>query len=172
MVSAARTLILRGGFRATTMEAIAREAGVAKPTLYSQFPDKNAIFAALLDAIITEIVEAADTGFATAGPLWERVGEALSRQHIALSAILNGTLHADELMRESKQTGFRLEERHLRTEARIAEELEGARVRDAKLLARIIASSAHGISQKIADPDTMGRAIKLLCQRLIQPALK
>ena len=48
ILAAARTLFLKHGLRGTSMEAIAREAGIAKPTLYAYFPDKAAIFSALL----------------------------------------------------------------------------------------------------------------------------
>ena len=36
--------MLRDGLRGTTMEAIARQAGIAKATLYAQYPDKEAVF--------------------------------------------------------------------------------------------------------------------------------
>ena len=55
IVDAARHLILRQGLRATTMEAIAREARIAKPTLYGYFPDKEAVFAAIIQALVDDI---------------------------------------------------------------------------------------------------------------------
>jgi len=41
VVSAALRLIIEQGFQHASMEAIAREAGVSKATLYSYFPSKN-----------------------------------------------------------------------------------------------------------------------------------
>ena len=52
ILEAAQGLFLTHGLRGTAMEAIARDAGIAKPTLYAYFPDKGAIFAALLGQLI------------------------------------------------------------------------------------------------------------------------
>lgn len=171
ILEAARDLVLREGLRATTMEAIAREAGVAKPTLYAQFSDKNAVFAALIDLTICEIHEAADTGFRTAGTVWERVGEALARQYLALARIIGGSTHADEFKSEPRRSGFRFEERHLRTDARVVEELRSAGVEDAVFVARVITAAANGVFGKMHEPEAMAAAIKLVCRRLIEPAL-
>lgn len=48
LLSAARTLFLESGFAATTMEAVAGEAGVSKMTLYRHFRTKEALFEALV----------------------------------------------------------------------------------------------------------------------------
>ncbi len=45
---AAHRLFLEHGFAATSMDAVAREAGVSKATLYSYFPSKEALFAHLI----------------------------------------------------------------------------------------------------------------------------
>lgn len=45
---AARQLFLEQGFTATSMDAVARAAGVSKATLYSYFPSKEALFGHLI----------------------------------------------------------------------------------------------------------------------------
>ncbi|HLG83102.1 MAG TPA: TetR/AcrR family transcriptional regulator [Bradyrhizobium sp.] len=45
---AARQLFIEQGYSATSMEAIARAAGVSKATLYAYFPSKEALFASLI----------------------------------------------------------------------------------------------------------------------------
>jgi AcrR family transcriptional regulator len=50
VTSAARVLFLDQGFSATSMEAIAKAAGVSKATLYAYFPSKEALFASLIMA--------------------------------------------------------------------------------------------------------------------------
>jgi AcrR family transcriptional regulator len=45
---AAHRLFLEHGFGATSMDAVARQAGVSKATLYSYFPSKEALFARLI----------------------------------------------------------------------------------------------------------------------------
>jgi AcrR family transcriptional regulator len=49
IIESARALFLRYGFRHTSVNAIAEEAGIAKRTLYMYFPSKEAIFSAMLD---------------------------------------------------------------------------------------------------------------------------
>jgi TetR/AcrR family transcriptional regulator, mexJK operon transcriptional repressor len=48
ILAAARTLFLQRGYGETSMDAIARDAGVSKATLYSHFDSKAAMFAALI----------------------------------------------------------------------------------------------------------------------------
>jgi AcrR family transcriptional regulator len=48
IVLAARDLFMSKGFSATSMEAIARAAGVGKATLYANFPRKVAVFGAVI----------------------------------------------------------------------------------------------------------------------------
>jgi AcrR family transcriptional regulator len=59
----------KSGLDATTMDDIAREAGVTKPLLYQHFKSKRALFLELLDDVVVRIVEAL-TGAAesTLGP--------------------------------------------------------------------------------------------------------
>lgn len=49
ILSAATQLFLSRGFEAASMDAIADAAGVAKVTIYARFPDKDALFRAVLE---------------------------------------------------------------------------------------------------------------------------
>ncbi len=48
IIRAAAGLFLAQGYGGTSMDAIAREAGVAKQTLYSRFNNKNGLFSAII----------------------------------------------------------------------------------------------------------------------------
>ncbi len=48
VVAGAREVFLREGFEGASVDQIARDAGVSKATLYSYFPDKQALFLAVL----------------------------------------------------------------------------------------------------------------------------
>jgi TetR/AcrR family transcriptional regulator, mexJK operon transcriptional repressor len=48
IVEAARRLFMADGYGATSMDAIARDAGVSKATLYSHFTNKAELFAAII----------------------------------------------------------------------------------------------------------------------------
>lgn len=48
ILDAAAELFLAQGFAAVSMDAVARQAGVSKATLYAHFPGKDALFAAMV----------------------------------------------------------------------------------------------------------------------------
>ncbi len=86
ILEAAVRLWLRGGFDATSVEAIAREAGLGKGTVYLYFPTKDAILDeavrrySLLSAVgeLTQLLEAAPPETAIAGivsGLWTTLRE-------------------------------------------------------------------------------------------------
>jgi TetR/AcrR family transcriptional repressor of mexJK operon len=50
IVDAAARLFMADGYGATSMDSIAREAGVSKATLYAHFADKAALFAAIISS--------------------------------------------------------------------------------------------------------------------------
>lgn len=49
IVAVAAQLMLEHGYAGTSIEAVANAAGVAKRTLYSRFPDKSVLFAAVIE---------------------------------------------------------------------------------------------------------------------------
>lgn len=171
ILDAARFLILRHGLRGTTMEAIAREAGIAKPTLYAQFPDKDAIFGGIVDGLMDELLAAYDSGMRGEGDIAERVGKALALQYGALARALDGSPHATELMSEHKRAGMTFRDRDLRAEAEIAAELSAVGADAPEALARLVCAAAYGVALKTPDEAQMTSAIKLLCRRLIGPEL-
>lgn len=48
ILDAAATLLIRWGYRKTTIDDVAREAGVGKGTIYLHWPDKNKLFSAAI----------------------------------------------------------------------------------------------------------------------------
>ncbi|MBF0675894.1 TetR/AcrR family transcriptional regulator [Pseudomonas sp.] len=50
ILEAAKSLFLRHGYEGSSMDAIAREAGVSKLTVYSHFTDKDTLFCAAVEA--------------------------------------------------------------------------------------------------------------------------
>jgi TetR/AcrR family transcriptional regulator, mexJK operon transcriptional repressor len=51
ILDAARELFLAGGYEGTSMDAIQREVGGSKATLYAYFPSKEALFEAIVDGL-------------------------------------------------------------------------------------------------------------------------
>ncbi|NMN93739.1 TetR/AcrR family transcriptional regulator [Antrihabitans stalactiti] len=65
ILRAGRTLLLSKGLAALQMREVARGAGIALGTVYTYFPNKEALFAAMyadrLDAMLSELAPALDT---------------------------------------------------------------------------------------------------------------
>lgn len=73
IVDATRILFVRHGYRRTSMDDIAREAGVAKATLYLHFSGKVAIFAMMLDRCQAEVESRAVAAETSDAPLSQRL---------------------------------------------------------------------------------------------------
>jgi TetR/AcrR family transcriptional repressor of mexJK operon len=56
ILDVAACLFLKNGFHATSMDDIAAEASMSKLTLYRRFPDKNALFVAVIECKCQEYV--------------------------------------------------------------------------------------------------------------------
>jgi len=65
ILDAARTTLFAHGYPALTMEALARELGMSKKTLYVHFPGKDAIAGAIIDELERSIRERMDAILAT-----------------------------------------------------------------------------------------------------------
>lgn len=171
MLDAARSVILRDGLRGATMEGIAKAAGVAKPTLYAQFADKDAVFVGLLEWLLSDLLAAFAAGLDSEGNAAERVGAGLAAQYLLLSQMLEGSPHASELMSEHKRMGLTLADADAQMMNQIIALLKQSGVADPAGLARIVVSAAYGIALKVSDPAAMEAGIRLMCLRLITPEL-
>jgi AcrR family transcriptional regulator len=99
VIRAAEELFKKVGFRAVTMELVAREANVAKATLYSHFKNKDELYVAVcarMARILRDSVEQAlmkpDT------PLDDRLADAVVAKHRPVFTLLRASPHAAELL--------------------------------------------------------------------------
>ena len=68
IVSGALALIERAGSdEAVTLRAVAREVGIAAPSIYAHFPDRDAVLMAVVARIFDELTEAIEQGQKSAG---------------------------------------------------------------------------------------------------------
>lgn len=171
VLDAARNLFLRNGLRGTTMEAIAREAGIAKPTLYAHFPDKDAVFVAIVEQMLAAKIAAFEAGLASDGPVEVRVGTALAAEFAVIATTLAGSPHTDELFAAHRQGAELFRQSDERVVARLGAELAQAGVADAPALARLLLDASFGLAQKAIGRTDLGADIRLLATRLIGPAL-
>jgi AcrR family transcriptional regulator len=98
VIRAAEELFKKVGFRAVTMELVAREANVAKATLYSYFKNKDELFLAVcarMAGILRASVEQALTK--PDAPLDARLTDAVIAKQRPIFALVRGSAHAAEL---------------------------------------------------------------------------
>lgn len=172
IIDAAWRLTLRSGLRATTMEALAREAGVAKGTLYAHFPDKDAVFDGVVADLLVELAAAFDAGMLSDGAVAERIGAALAGKYGVVARAIEGSPHAGEILDAHHRYGPRVAAFDLRVEAEVAAALAKAGVADAVGLARIVIGATGGVARALAGVEETERAIRFVCRRLIEPAVR
>src|SRR5258708_36340534 len=98
VIRTAEELFKKVGFRAVTMELVAREANVAKATLYSHFKNKDELYLAVcarMARILRSSVEQAL--MKPDAPLDERLAEAVVAKHRPVFTLVRGSPHAAEL---------------------------------------------------------------------------
>jgi AcrR family transcriptional regulator len=78
IVAAATSLFGRYGFRRTSMDLLAAEAGVAKPTVYAYFADKEAVFKAVCVDVCEGLLARAEAASVGGGSIDERLAAVLT----------------------------------------------------------------------------------------------
>jgi AcrR family transcriptional regulator len=97
MLEAGRTLFSRHGFKRTSMADIAREAGVARATLYLRFPDKRAVFEALAAAAVDEALAGAAAAWREDLSFAENLEATILAKDLRFFQLLRATPHGAEL---------------------------------------------------------------------------
>lgn len=168
ILDAGQAVILRSGFRASTMEAIAAEAGVAKPTLYKYFPDKAAIFETLIAQLTDQLRATFDAGLAKDGSVAERIAEALSAKKKIVHRLLHSSPHAEELGGDDMESHLevvRALERYIEEE--IHQVLVPQAGDGARYMAQLIMACANGIGQQAKYAEQIGPAMRLVVRKLL-----
>jgi AcrR family transcriptional regulator len=95
---AAEELFKKVGFRAVTMEMVAREGKVAKATLYSHFKNKDELFLAVCGRMASILRSAVEQALAkTDSPLDARLVDAVIAKHRPVFSLVRGSPHTAEL---------------------------------------------------------------------------
>ncbi|WP_374436811.1 TetR/AcrR family transcriptional regulator [Tabrizicola sp.] len=148
ILEAASEVFTRHGLRAARMEAIAREAGVAKATLYSRYPDKETLFKAVSAAAVASFRAAYAQALDQPGTPSQRVVGAITAKYQAIARLLGDSPHGQEILAEH----MRLcpEEHQALTgwfNAEIARMLAAEGRADAEELARVVTAAVDGVKQ-------------------------
>lgn len=149
VLTAGRTLLLKQGFRATTMEAIAAEAGIAKATLYKYYGDKDAVFVALATDLLVAVHGAFMDGLGAKGSLTVRVAQALVAKYTALGEYMAGSAYADELLdAHHKLVGAQVQVAEEESASALVEALRKCGVREPERIAGVLDAAAYGLFRK------------------------
>lgn len=98
ILEAALILFARHGFQRTSMADIAREAGIARATLYLRFSDKRALFGALAAFVVDQALRDAEAAWIDGAPLSDNLAATLTAKDVAFFRLRNATPHGGELL--------------------------------------------------------------------------
>jgi AcrR family transcriptional regulator len=90
ILQSATGLFLKQGYGATSIEAVARHAGISKRTFYHRFDDKEALFAAVVHRLILRLRPPEEAGLFTGGSLeavLRKLGHAILRAALSEEAL-------------------------------------------------------------------------------------
>jgi AcrR family transcriptional regulator len=93
----------RYGFRRTSMEDIAGEAGVSRAALYLQFSNKEEIFRSLSSELHDQSHQQATAALNAEAPLAERLRAAAEAKSLRFVEVAYGSPHGSELMDENNR---------------------------------------------------------------------
>lgn len=169
VLDAAQSLFLRHGLRGTSMEAIAAAAGVAKPTLYAYYPQKQAVFREVAQRMIANWQTGTATALqADAAPAAQVAAALLARERAALALRL-GSAHAAELFGPDGAAADLVRAREAALGAAIEAKLAASGHDTPRLVAQVLLAAADGIGRRATAPAELGPPLRLLCARLIGP---
>jgi AcrR family transcriptional regulator len=165
ILDAAEELLLRDGYEATTMAAIARASGVASNAVYWYFPGKDDLLAAVLERRLERALSGADTG--SDSPIEVRAMSALAE--LDAVSVLTSTVH--ERARHSPAVAKVHQAFHDALSEHTTAGLKSAGMSgdDAAMAAAAVVAVIEGIHlhEPTRDPDARNRLVGWLIQRLI-----
>ncbi|WP_100964674.1 TetR/AcrR family transcriptional regulator [Bosea sp. FBZP-16] len=97
IAEAALRLFARYGYKRTSMDDIAREAGVARATLYLHFKGKDDVFRAMLAGLGGRVETRCREALATPSPFSERLAALMEAHHGTAFAAFSAGEHLGEL---------------------------------------------------------------------------
>ena len=168
ILDAARFLGLRLGMKGVTVEAIAREARVAKPTLYGYFSNKDDIFAGVMEELIAEMRQAFEAALREEGALADRLARAITAKHMAAMRLLEGSPHAAELYSEhDRVAGPQFKALEELIDTALAGEMRRARLGQPEAMAGLLSAATAGVAARARTPAQLSWGIDLVTRQLL-----
>jgi AcrR family transcriptional regulator len=124
ILDAAERLIGVLGYSKTTMDDVAREAGVGKRTIYVHFPSKEEVVLCTIDRIVDRLVERLRKHAAAVGPVAERLRAMLvERVLFRFDSVRNYSHGLDELFASLRPAYLARRGRYFAAEAEVFAEV-------------------------------------------------
>jgi AcrR family transcriptional regulator len=175
IVAAATVLFSRYGYKRTSIDLLAAEAKVAKPTVYAYFADKEAVFTAVVEHVAGLIHADAEAAAAGPEPVEERLAAMLSAKHTRYWELVHASPHAAELVDSQDAVAARVVERADRAYLRLltgaieGSALEPARAgltpaAAAQLLVRATSGAAYDATSAAVHRRHVGEIVRVLCR--------
>ena len=98
ILTAGQTLFGRHGFQRTSMADIAREAGIARATLYLRYSDKRALFEALAAMLVDDALAGAEAAWNDDWDLAANLEAVVLAKELDFFRLINATPHGAELL--------------------------------------------------------------------------
>ncbi len=182
ILDAARTLLARQGYRRTSMEHVAREAGLSRRTLYLHFEDKRRLFLATIGKLVDGLLARLEQEARAVGAPAERLRAMLElRVLYRFDGVADHYQSLDELMAHLRPAYLERREQWFASEAQLLARVieEGMRQGEfargpAGALARSLVTATNALLPYSLSPRELGarkeveRAIGDLAQLLVR----
>jgi len=174
IVEAASALFARYGVKRTSIDLLAAEAGVAKPTVYAYFDDKEAIFVAVAEHVCEELYAAAREAAEGPGAVEERLAAMLGAKHTRYYELVSASPHAQELVATQNRLAAAVIEKADRAYVKlVAQVLEASELSPARagltvnaaahLLVRATAGASHDATSVAGHRRHLAEIVRVLC---------
>ncbi len=166
------------GYRRTSMDDIAREAGIGKGTIYLSFAGKDEVFRALSQSLSERMLNDAQTARLRPGTTADRLAAVCGAWFGAYAETIRRSPHAAELLDAKHRLSadvishaasrYRRLVRDIVTEAATAGELDLKSVGiTADTAAELLIASARGLQSSAASPATYRRHLNALVRVMV-----
>jgi AcrR family transcriptional regulator len=145
IVQAAEALFSRYGYKRTSVELLAAEAKLAKPTIYAYFDDKESIFRAVCESVCDQLLAAAEEASRIDAPIERRLAAVLSAKFTRLWELVHSSPHSAELLDSQGSLGAEIVARADRAYQKLL-----VRVIDEAARARSLSPERAGLTSKEA----------------------
>ncbi len=169
LLDAGLRLFLRYGLRRTSMEAIADDAQVAKATAYAYFPNKNAVFTAVVEDVLQRLLDEAEAAAEAAPDPLKALERSVQTKFVRVYELVHASTEGRELLQATNQLSAKaVAEAHgLYCEhlAKLLVQAELVDKRKAPELAEVLDAAADGVVARASSKQEAQTWLTVLVQR-------